>query len=110
MKSAEKDESESLLSILASSEGFDWDEGNRDKNKKHGVEQDEIEQLFFDPRLLVLPDVRHSAEEKRFVGYGATSAGRILTVVFTLREKRIRPISARDASRKERVRYEKEEA
>ena len=35
--------------------GFDWDSGNARKNEKHGVSQSEAEQVFFDPRLLMVP-------------------------------------------------------
>ena len=108
MKNDLPDETRNLASILPSLEGFDWDEGNRDKNLKHDVEQVEIEQVFFDARLLILPDIKHSVEESRFIAYGTTKGDRVLTIVFTLREKKIRPISARDANRKERLRYEEE--
>ena len=51
--------------------GFEWDEGNSRKSvDKHGVSQSEAEQIFLDPRLLVLVDDRHSGAEKRFAAYG----------------------------------------
>lgn len=89
-------------------EGFDWDAGNVRKNERHGVSQSEAEQVFFDPRLLVVTDDRHSQAEPRFHGLGATLAARVLHVTFTLRAegKKIRIISARDMSRKERIYYE----
>ena len=88
--------------------GFDWDAGNARKNERHGVTQVEAEDMFFDPRLLLVPDPRHSAEEPRFHALGETSAGRRLHVTFTLRVDgtRIRVISARDMHRKERAVYE----
>ena len=88
--------------------GFEWDEGNARKNQKHGVTQSEAEQMFFDSRLLVVPDPRHSRDEPRLHALGATIDGRLLHVTFTLRanETRIRVISARDAHRKERQIYE----
>lgn len=90
-------------------EGFDWDSGNARKNERHGVTQAEAEQVFFDRRrLLVVPDAGHSREEPRFHALGNTVVGRMLHVTFTLRldGARIRVISARDASRKERAIYE----
>lgn len=89
-------------------EGFDWDAGNARKNEQHGVSQAEAEQVFFDPRLLVVADDRHSQAESRFHGLGATLGGRPLHVTFTLRQDgtKIRVISARDMSRKERNYYE----
>ena len=88
--------------------GFDWDEGNARKNERHEVTQVEAEDLFFDPRLLLAPDPRHSDREPRVHALGETSAGRRLHVTFTLRSEgtRIRVISARDMHRKERMAYE----
>jgi uncharacterized protein len=94
---------------LSRIEGFDWDDGNGRKNLyRHGVNQPEAEQVFVDPRLLILTDEKHSVEEERFQAYGSTSSGRKLHVSFTLRrhETMIRVISARDMSRRERARYE----
>ncbi|MGC2517802.1 MAG: BrnT family toxin [Burkholderiales bacterium] len=88
--------------------GFDWDAGNTRKNERHGATQAEAEQAFFDPRLLVATDAAHSSREPRLHALGATAAGRLLHVTFTLRLSgtRIRVISARDMSRKERASYE----
>jgi len=93
---------------LARVVGFDWDAGNARKNQQHGVTQVEVEDLFFDPRLLLVPDPRHSDAEPRFHALGETSVGRKLHVTFTLRSEgtRIRVISARDMHRKERAVYE----
>jgi uncharacterized protein len=90
---------------------FDWDDGNSRKSlEKHGVSQQEAEQIFVDPRMLVLVDDKHSADEPRFHAYGETTAGRLLQVTFTLRrnETLVRVISSRNMSRKERLRYEQE--
>ena len=91
-------------------EGFDWDSGNARKNERHGVSQAEAEQVFFDRRLLQAADPRHSVAESRYHALGCTVMGRLLHVTFTLRNDgtRIRVISARDASRKERVVYDQE--
>jgi uncharacterized DUF497 family protein len=96
---------------LAGIVGFDWDDGNARKSlDKHGVSPQEAEQVFGDPRLLVLADREHSTSESRYHAYGATAEGRRLQVSFTLRQGAtlIRVISARPMSRKERVRYEQE--
>jgi len=89
-------------------EGFDWDSGNARKNERHGVTQAEAEQAFFDRRLQLAPDPGHSDAEPRFHALGNTAMGRLLHVTFTLRldGTRVRVISARDASRKERAIYE----
>jgi uncharacterized DUF497 family protein len=92
-------------------EGFQWDEGNSRKSAdKHGVDQGEAEQVFFNDPLLVLQDVGHSLSEVRLHALGRTDAGRLLHVTFTLRGDGalIRVISARTMSRMERRRYEQE--
>ena len=92
-------------------DGFEWDNGNRNKCRKHGVSIAEIESLFYGMPL-VGPDVRHSGKEERFRAAGITAKGRNLFVVFTLRRKGkdvlIRPISARYMHRKEVKAHEKE--
>lgn len=91
-------------------EAFDWDAGNARKNQRHGVTQAEAEQVFFDRRLVVVPDPRHSEAEPRFHALGCTVEQRRLHVTFTLRAAGtwLRVISARDMSRKERMIYEQE--
>jgi uncharacterized DUF497 family protein len=91
--------------------GFQWDRGNLSKSiEKHGVTPREAEQVFLDPKLLVLRDETHSSTELRFHAYGESPRGRKLLVSFTLRnsETIIRIISTRDMSRKERQRYAEE--
>ena len=86
--------------------GFEWDEGNRDKNLKHGVENRECEQMFFNEPLVILDDPKHSMAEERLAALGRTDAGRLLVVIYTIRGSKIRVISARDMSKKERLYYE----
>lgn len=91
--------------------GFDWDDGNSRKSaRKHDVSQPEAEQVFFNDPLLVVPDVKHSAEEVRLHALGHTDEGRLLHITFTLRDDGtlIRVISARDMNRKERTLYAQE--
>jgi len=86
---------------------FDWDEGNERKNlEKHGVSAQEVEEVFFDPRKKLLGDKFHSGKEDRYLLIGQTRRQRLLFVVFTIRDRRIRAISARDLNRKERDLYE----
>lgn len=67
-------------------DGFDWDEGNREKCQKHGVSLAEIEAIFKnDPRTA--PDLKHSSEEDRLIAVGRTSSGRPVFIAFTLRTK-----------------------
>lgn len=88
--------------------GFQWDEGNIDKNLlKHQVQNWECEQIFFNEPLIILDDPKHSLSEKRWAAFGQTDAGRLLTIIFTKREKLLRVVSARDMNRKEKKFYEK---
>ena len=86
--------------------GFDWNEGNQEKNKKHGITNAEIEEIFFNPPFVILPDIKHSAAEQRLYCFGKTFRDRMLLLVFTIRNDKIRPISARAMNRKERIYYE----
>jgi uncharacterized DUF497 family protein len=91
------------------STGFEWDEGNADKNwDKHRVSRSEVEQVFFNLPLVVREDPAHSHTEKRSWALGQTDTGRRLFVVYTLRGELIRVISARDMTPRERRAYERE--
>jgi len=62
--------------------------------------------VFFNQPLLVDEDYKHSKEEPRFFVLGKTDLERELLIVFTVRNNKIRVISVRDMSRKERKVYE----
>jgi uncharacterized protein len=62
---------------------------------------------IFQAPFLVAHDAHHSQTEEWFYGLGRTAADRGLFVVFTLRGKRIRVISARDLNKRERGIYER---
>ena len=88
---------------------FEWDEGNEQKNWiKHNVSAREAEEPFLTKEQLILEDIRHSTQlEARYILIGKSKQGRMLFIVYTIREEKIRIISARDADRKEVVLYEK---
>ena len=86
---------------------FEWNKGNKDKNKKHQVIDKEAEEVFFDENKVIHKDKLHSKHEKRFTILGRTKDDRLLYVIFTKRGKRIRIISARDINKKEVNLYEK---
>lgn len=87
---------------------FDWDLWNIVKNvDKHQVENKECEDVFFNQPQLVEFDEKHSLNEKRYKILGLTDRGRELIVVFTIRNNKIRIISARDSSKKEKLQFEK---
>lgn len=89
--------------------GFEWDDGNLEHCRKHGVSRLEIEEVFSGP-VIVLPDPGHSQAERRFRAIGRTGGGRAAFIVFTVRERGtrryIRPVSARYMHREEIDSYE----
>src|SRR4051812_8541270 len=86
---------------------FEWDLGNRTKNEgKHGVFTNEIEEVFHLRMAMPLGvQISPAHPEERLGIVGATNSGRVLMIAFTLREGKVRPISARSASSKERKTY-----
>lgn len=93
--------------ILDEPARFEWDHGNKSKNyKKHGVSDQECEEVFFDPHKKILRDVFHSRDEQRYILLGETKKERRLFIVFTMRSNAARVISARDLNKKERKLYE----
>lgn len=87
---------------------FEWDVGNKSKNAtKHGISTNEVEAVFRSGLALPLGiQTAPVAPEQRLGLIGPTISGRLLQVAFTLREGRVRVISARPAHRKERKQYE----
>lgn len=85
---------------------FDWDKGNIDKSYlKHGVLPNQAEEAFLDEKAIILRDFKHSQKELRYLLIGKISTKKILLVVFTIRENKIRIISARPANKKEVKHY-----
>ena len=83
---------------------FQWDDGNNEKNwKKHKVSQKECIEVFHnDP--IALNDRTHSQDEERFIAIGKVKM-RYIFIIYTIRNKLIRVISARDQNKKERIFY-----
>ncbi len=90
---------------------FDWDQWNIQKNEiKHGVSRLEAESAFFDESYKLFRDTKHSSRsEERLILLGASIERRVLMIGFTLRNGKVRIITARPASKKERLVYEAEE-
>ena len=88
-------------------QGFDWDDGNIGKNwPTHRVSDSEIEEVFFNTPIAFGSDVAHSQSEARFYALGETNRGRWLFIAFTIRQRLVRPISARDMNAREQKIYE----
>jgi uncharacterized protein len=71
---------------------FEWDGNNIAHLGLHRVSPQEIEEMFGNEPLDLEYDVE--AGEERYKSLGATSRGRILIVVWTVRGARIRPVTA----------------
>jgi len=94
------------MNALLRCSGFEWDDGNRDKNwRKHGVSDAECEQVFFNQPLVAKADTEHSQGEDRYFALGRTDADRWLFTAFTIRHELIRIISAREMTRNEAREY-----
>jgi uncharacterized DUF497 family protein len=86
---------------------FEWDHRKSHANlTKHGVSFDEASTAFQDPLSVTVADPLHSTDEERFVLIGHSHRDRLVVVVHTDRGNRVRIISARAATRKERRNYE----
>ena len=86
---------------------FTWDPAKAAANlSKHGVSFEDAATVFRNPLAKVLPDPTHSQHEVRSLIIGHSAGGRLLLVVFTETGDRIRVISARDTSARERREYE----
>ncbi|NUN64124.1 BrnT family toxin [Pseudanabaena biceps] len=85
---------------------FEWDANKQQQNQqKHKICFEEATTVWTDPLALVAPDPTHSIIEKREWIIGISYESRVLVVIFTMREKIIRIISARPASKSERKKY-----
>ncbi|NTV75252.1 MAG: BrnT family toxin [Holophaga sp.] len=88
---------------------FKWDPDKATGNlEKHGVDFLEASTVLGDPLELTISDPGHSRTEFRFISLGSSSSGRLIVVSYTERGARIRIISAREATPRERRQYEKE--
>jgi uncharacterized DUF497 family protein len=86
---------------------FEWDDAKARRNlKKHGVSFAEASSVFGDSLARTIPDPLYSEEEDRFITVGESRRHRLLVVVSTDRGDKIRIISARVATRRERKDYE----
>ena len=86
---------------------FEWDESKAATNlRKHGVAFEEAASVFFDALAYTFRDPDHSAGEERLLTFGHSQSGRLLAIVHAERDRAIRNISARRATRNERGIYE----
>ena len=86
---------------------FEWDpEKARANESKHGVSFFEACEVFDDDHSSTVPDPDHSTDEDRYLIFGMSKGGKHVVVSYTERGDRIRPISARTMTPRERKAYE----
>ena len=84
---------------------FEWDSTKAKSNRvKHGIDFADTFGVFEDPNALTIDQC--VGGEDRFVTIGMDALGRLLVVVYTYRDEKIRIISARKAIRCEVLQYE----
>ena len=85
---------------------YEWDSRKAKKNfEKHGVDFADAVGALEDELGLTMPDL-HCQSEQRFITVGMDLLGRLLVVIYSWRNERIRLISARRATSRERRQYE----
>ena len=86
---------------------FDWDGDKAEANlSKHGISFDEAKTVFDDPLYIDFYDPDYSDEEHRYIIIGESQQHRLLIVSYTERDHKIRLISAREVTKREREDYE----
>ncbi len=84
-----------------------WDpEKDRINRAKHGVTFEEARLVLLDPLTRRWPDLDHSGDEDRTIAIGTTLPGQLLVVVTSVEDGKMRIISARRATKRERHAYE----
>ena len=75
---------------------FDWDEGNTNHflidNKERALLIEDVESVFYDPKQIIEFDIEKNSE-KRFRIIGKTSNGILITIIFIIRLRKVRPIT-----------------
>ena len=88
---------------------YEWDpDKDRINREKHGVSFAEASTVFLDPLAATVRDDRHSIAEFRFRTTGYTAAHRLIIVAHADRHDRIRIITAREVTARERRLYEQQ--
>ena len=89
--------------MLDDVKGFDWDPHNVGHVERHGVDPTEVEEAVDRPHAII--PAKDVSGEKRWKLFGSTAAGRYLVVVFTIRDERLRPVTAHSMNQRERRIY-----
>ena len=96
-----------LRDFVADVDNFEWDDGNKTKNAKHGLRPEEIESIFYQEKFIFagrIVEPKH--DEWRGLILGQSDTGRPFALIFTRRGDKLRPISCRPMRPIERRLYE----
>ena len=86
---------------------FEWDEGNKHKSMtKHGITVEETESVWDDPNKKIFESLNKDSNEKRYICIGHSYKDELLSIIFTIRNDKIRSISSRKANKKEKKIFE----
>lgn len=85
-------------------QAFDWHDANNEHVGRHHVTPPEVEEAILDTEAIMIEEQTAEGEE-RFKLVGRTLGGRILVTVFTLRGDLIRPVTAYNASKRDKESY-----
>jgi uncharacterized DUF497 family protein len=99
-----------LVQFVAGNLKFEWNDVKAAANRrKHRVSFEEAATVFLDPDAQVFDDPDSDVSESRYLLVGLSAARRTVVVVHVERTKRLRLISARVATRRERRAFEEGE-
>ena len=88
---------------------FEWDPNKARTNiRNHKISFDEAATVFNDTLSFTYYDELHSHTERRYATLGVSDKRHVLVVAHTMRGERVRIISARKATPREKRWYEKE--
>jgi uncharacterized DUF497 family protein len=82
---------------------FDWDDANASHLARHRIEPSEVEELFGNYPAIRAYEVVEG--EDRWTAVGATASLRVLVVIFTMRDDRIRAVTGWEADRRTKKQY-----
>jgi uncharacterized protein len=85
---------------------FDWDEGNLEHIAEHNFDDVECEEVFFDKDVISAPAYSYKGEKRQAI-IGKTEGGRFAYIVYTIRNAKVRVVTARNANDSEKRTYRK---
>ena len=89
--------------MLDKIEGFDWDNANVGHILRHAVTPFEVEEVTGGDHVVI--PAKTVERERRWKPFGKTASGRYLVVVFTIRRKLFRTVTAYEMNAPERSKY-----